>query len=348
MFNYLITVQSLGFLYGSAGAFLSPENLVGRSGTKFPPDAATLSGLFFSANKVNPFILHETLRENLYIAGPFWAEIDRLQSFYVPIPWTKIISDKETAEWTILGDQWNKKSKQDDLKPDYKWQQINQWDKPANTLKSNQKDTGSIAKTPWEFVSMLHPKIQNTERCVEGEDGLFLENAVQMNEESCLVYLSTHKLPDGWYRFGGENHLVEVTSHELPPNIRQKLEQPIERAFALITPAVWGSNRLSCRYPQHPDFPKPQLMLTDKPIPYRFRIGKVGEQKTELLEEENAKTGRLGRGRYAVPSGSVYVLSESLNKPWWEWPEDWFPNEGFSLKRVGCGLCLPLSIEGVE
>jgi CRISPR-associated protein Cmr3 len=67
MFNYLITVQPLGFLYGSAGAFLSPENLVGRSGAKFPPDAATLSGLMFSVNKIKPFTAHQDLRENLKV-----------------------------------------------------------------------------------------------------------------------------------------------------------------------------------------------------------------------------------------------------------------------------------------
>ena len=53
MFKYLISINPLGFMYGSAGAFLSPENLVGRSGAKFPPEAATLSGLIFSINKIN-------------------------------------------------------------------------------------------------------------------------------------------------------------------------------------------------------------------------------------------------------------------------------------------------------
>ena len=37
MFRYLITIQPLGFLYASAGGFLSPENLVGRAQSKFPP-----------------------------------------------------------------------------------------------------------------------------------------------------------------------------------------------------------------------------------------------------------------------------------------------------------------------
>ena len=46
MFNYLILIHPLGFMYGSAGGFLSPENLVGRSGSKFPPEATTLAGLF--------------------------------------------------------------------------------------------------------------------------------------------------------------------------------------------------------------------------------------------------------------------------------------------------------------
>jgi len=108
------------------------------------------------------------------------------------------------------------------------------------------------------------------------------------------------------------------------------LNQPIQTAFALITPAVWGSNRLSFRYPQNPDFPKPELMLTDRAVPYRYRAG-----------------GRMGRGRYAVSAGSVYVLEKPLNLPWWNWSEDWFPKEGYSLKKVGCGLCLPLTIQGV-
>ena len=36
-FQYLIKISPLGFMYGSAGGFLSPENLVGRAGAKFPP-----------------------------------------------------------------------------------------------------------------------------------------------------------------------------------------------------------------------------------------------------------------------------------------------------------------------
>ncbi|WP_321572286.1 hypothetical protein [Calothrix sp. PCC 6303] len=109
------------------------------------------------------------------------------------------------------------------------------------------------------------------------------------------------------------------------------LNKPINRAFALIAPGVWGSTRFSYRYPQHQDFPEPKLMLTDKPINYRYRAKK-----------------QLGRGRYAVPTGSVFVLEEPLNKTWWKWDETWFPNEGISLKRMGCGLCLPIEIKGIE
>jgi CRISPR-associated protein Cmr3 len=64
--------------------------------------------------------------------------------------------------------------------------------------------------------------------------------------------------------------------------------------------------------------------------------------------------GRLGRGRYAVPAGTVYVFDKPLNKSWWGdendsgFPDEWFPNEGFSLKQLGCGLCLPLNIIGID
>ncbi len=330
MFKYLITIHPLGLMYGSSGGFLSPENLVGRSREKFPPDAATLSGLFFSANKVNPFIPPEELRDNLYVAGPFWSEEKRLQqkNFYLPIPRTKLISDKGTKDWEIKTDQWTVKNPDDDLEPDYFWQEIVAWNKTAKQV----KERGAVSKAPWKFVPILHPKIQKQQRQVQAEDGLFLEYAVQLDQDACLVYLSTHELPSGWYRFGGENHVVEINSLTLEDHhpLIKLLNQPIQTAFALITPGVWGSNRLSFRYPQHPDFPQPKLMLTDKPVPYRYRAG-----------------GRMGRGRYAVNSGSVYVLEKPLNLSWWNWSEDWFPKEGYSLKKVGCGLCLPLTIQGV-
>ncbi len=63
----------------------------------------------------------------------------------------------------------------------------------------------------------------------------------------------------------------------------------------------------------------------------------------------NRETGRgqLGRGRYAVPVGSVYVFKHSLDKTWWEFPSEWFPQKGL-LKKMGGGLCLPVEITGVE
>jgi len=330
MFKYLITIHPLGLMYGSSGGFLSPENLVGCSREKFPPDAATLSGLFFSANKVNSFTTQQELRDNLYVAGPFWSEEKKLRqnNFYLPIPRTKVVSDQGTNEWKIEQGKWNVKNRDYELESEYFWQEAMAWNRTAREV----KDGKVIAKAPWKFVSMLHPKIQAEQRQVQAEDGLFLEYAVQLDQDACLVYLSTHELPSGWYRFGGENHLVEINSLALDNNhpLIKLLNQPIQTAFALITPAVWGSNRLSFRYPQNPDFPKPELMLTDRAVPYRYRAG-----------------GRMGRGRYAVSAGSVYVLEKPLNLPWWNWSEDWFPKEGYSLKKVGCGLCLPLTIQGV-
>ncbi|MBC1198316.1 CRISPR-associated protein Cmr3, partial [Microcystis aeruginosa BLCCF158] len=45
--------------------------------------------------------------------------------------------------------------------------------------------------------------------------------------------------------------------------------------------------------------------------------------------------------RYAVPAGTVYRLKNPLSS-WQNWQESWFPTEGVSLKRWGCGLALPL------
>ena len=74
MFQHLITIEPLGLLYGSAGRFLSPDNLVGRSGNSFPPSAVTLAGVFAHA-------LGKNKLADLTVAGPFWAKCDEVQKW---------------------------------------------------------------------------------------------------------------------------------------------------------------------------------------------------------------------------------------------------------------------------
>jgi CRISPR-associated protein Cmr3 len=96
-------------------------------------------------------------------------------------------------------------------------------------------------------------------------------------------------------------------------------------------------------------------LLTQRPQPFRYRLGKrktddepISEPfQTRTLTAENRRnnqpSGLLSRGRYAIPAGTVYVLEKPLEKSWYQWDESWFPQEGFySLKRWGCGLALPL------
>jgi CRISPR-associated protein Cmr3 len=367
-FQFLVTVSPLGLMYGSAGAFLSPANLVGRSGSKFPPDASALAGLFFNANREQKFADHHDLKKNLVVAGPFWAKRDKPSQFYVPIPWSQIVGEKEDDEWSLALKQaqepsegssdsassesqwslgkhrWERQIK--DLNPAYYWQTIDAW----NSSSRQMREAGAIAPNPWEMVSFLHPKLKTTERHVLDQDGLFLENAVQIREDYCLVYLANYELPEDWYRFGGEGHLVEIESHPLSTEhiINRLLRQKIQQACALITPGVWGSNKLSHRYPLHAEFPREQIkMLTDRPVPYRYRLGQPKPESSADRPYNAAQTGRLSRGRYAVPAGSVYVFKHPLERTWWEFPDDWFPKEGFHLKHLGCGLCLPINIQGV-
>lgn len=345
MFKYLIIIRPLGLLYGSAGAFLSPENLVGRSGAKFPPDAATLSGLILGTNQEKKFTDHQELKSNLTVAGAFWAQDDDPENFFVPIPRSRIIGEKnkDYDEWDLTTGKWNRQHK--DLDSEYKWQSINSWHKQTHQIKRPEgAKLNDVGKTPWEFLPMLHPYLKDDERHVRDQDGLFLENAVQMREDSCLVYLSTHKLPDGWYRFGGENHIVEVSSQPLTEHssILKLLKQNIQCSFALITPAVWGTHNLSYRYPKDVSFnnKRPEI-LTDRPVPFRYRVGKGDLQ--------NKRASKLSIGRYAVPAGTVYVVKHPLNRIWWDFPREWFPSgEGLPLRQLGCGLCLPIEIKGVE
>lgn len=362
MFQHLIIIQPLGLMYGSAGAFLSPENLVGRSGSKFPPDAATLSGLLFSANKEQKFASHQELTENLRVAGPFWAFVDAEEDFYVPLPRHKVIGKDDYDEWTIKNYKWCLKSEREDPdqkeekqqeESEYRWLRIDYWDASVEMIYSDRaEEYPSVAENPWKMAPFLHPQLKKDERHVLSEKGLFLENAVQMKENTCLVYLSNYSLEDGWYQFGGEGHMVEVKSISLPDRIVERLQSPIQKYFALITPGVWGSNQLSYRYPKHSKeqvFAEDNnkiMMLTDKAVPYRYRIG-YGDKPEKEQEFRKRDPGRLSRGRYAVPSGSVYALRDSLNTSWWNFPKDWFPEKGL-LQKFGCGLCLPIHIEGVD
>lgn len=354
-FKYLILIEPLGFLYGSAGRFLSPENLVGRSGNSFPPNAATVSGIF-AAHYGNNAI------QDLYLAGSFWGETEEVkskQNFYVPTPLTYLVKNGELRHklsWDDTKEGWFDEEGESPTDKFDKgtWIGITDWENPTK-----------VKKAPWEFSPHLHPRLADDQRRVaipkktdqeEDEQGsLFLENAVQMPSNTCLVYLSTHKLEPGWYRFGGEGHLVEVSCLDLNEQNKALLDQSLEKQFALITPAVWGSNRLSYREPiylqkgsskkyeqENPDSNNQfvwslKTLYTGRPNPFRYRLGNHNNSNINQPK-------LLSRGRYAVPAGTVYVLKEPLNKAWQDWDESWFPKEGPSLKRWGCGLALPLPL----
>jgi CRISPR-associated protein Cmr3 len=68
----------------------------------FHQTSATLAGLFFNANREQKFANHKALRENLVISGPFWAKQDTPKKFYVPIPWHKVIAEKDDDEWIFV------------------------------------------------------------------------------------------------------------------------------------------------------------------------------------------------------------------------------------------------------
>ncbi|MGB3532909.1 MAG: type III-B CRISPR module-associated Cmr3 family protein [Microcoleaceae cyanobacterium] len=345
--SYLIIIEPLGLLYGSAGRFLSPENLVGRSGTQFPPTTATLSGLFAAhygnGSKEVPEL------NNLLLGGPFWAKLEKPQNFYIPTPLNCLVKDlgkEKKLEYQIIFDnkKWvdskTLKNPPDDKYAKGTWIAIEDWHK-LNTAKI---ENLQVKTAPWKFLPHLHPRLQKDQRRVaadadENQGSLFLENAVQLDPETCLIYLSNTPIPDGWYRFGGEGHMVNLRCEELKDPAKALLETPLQNSFALINPAVWGSNRHSYRSPEcDPNINQPgwpgntvQALLTQRPQTFRYRLG-----------GEAGKPKRLSRGRYAVPAGTVYVLENPLNLPWHDWPVNWFPTEGYSFKRWGCGLALPL------
>ncbi|AFY57362.1 CRISPR-associated protein (Cas_Cmr3) [Rivularia sp. PCC 7116] len=357
-FTHLIIIEPLGLLYGSSGRFLSPENLVGRSGSNFPPTAATLSGLFAASQNENADI------RDLMLAGPFWGDVDELtsseQNFYVPTPKNCLVKDGKIVDklsWNRELEAWRNKDNETpvDKYDNNTWLAINNWNNPEE-----------VKKNPWKFLAHLHPRLELEERHVirnhEEQGSLFLENSVQMETGTCLVYLSNTKLEPGWYRFGGEGHMVDVRCEPLSQSLSELLNKPVGKKFALITPAVWGSNRLSKRVPvclekrdqtfyqQEQPIPENQeknvweleALFTSRPIPFRYRLGNRENENQQENKHPFQPPKLLSRGRYAVPAGTVYILKEPINQPWQEWNPNWFPREGPSLKRWGCGLALPL------
>ncbi|MBW4592510.1 MAG: type III-B CRISPR module-associated protein Cmr3 [Brasilonema angustatum HA4187-MV1] len=387
-FKYLIVIEPLGFLYGSAGKFLSPENLVGRSGSSFPPSAAALSGLFAAYYKGD-----EKYLKNLQLAGPFWAWSENPQNFYVPTPFNCLIKSRMTKRppfnrlvknGTVTQQlKWHKSQEQNDNEESLgswlpcvsgkfdkgSWVAIQDWKLIQFGLPSPPVEI-AVEFSPWEYTPHLHPRLKEDERRVDQDlerGSLFLENAVQLNPDACLVYLSNTKLKDDWYRFGGEGHMVDVRCLDLSDTVQDLLNQHVGRSFALITPAVWGSNRLSKREPvylekgnkqkyeqENPESNERKVwslegLITERPIPLRHRLGNRENQQLQEEQQENSDKIQhsqppklLSRGRYAVPAGTVYVLKEPIKKSWQEWDDSWFPKEGPSFKRWGCGLALPL------
>lgn len=238
------------------------------------------------------------------------------------------------------------------------WIAIQDWDKVRSPA------TFAVVKAesdPWKPIPHLHPRLRSSERRSVGADddrgSLFLEYGIQLDPEACLVYLSNLKLPNGCYRFGGEGHVVQVRSEEIQPTepIHPLLQADLGNRFALICPGVWGSNRLSYRAPfrdkntgeLHWTNNSVKALLTQRPTAFRYRLGNQHDKDGGDVHELH-QPKLLSRGRYAVPAGSVYVLEKPL-MPWVQWPdgkwpdEGWFPMEGYSFKRWGCALALPLA-----
>lgn len=197
-FSHLVIIEALGLLYGSAGKFLSPENLVGRAGTSFPPSAATLSGIFAASMGGE----QESLK-NLQLAGAFWTFNDNIQNFYVPTPLNCLVKNNQIKYQLVWYDspknEWllaNGKKAPNDKYQSGTWIAIQDWERLQKEEKPEVKNTNGTA---WKSIPHLHPKLKQDERTVdeESEGSLFLENGIQLNPDVSLVYLSNSYLSTG-------------------------------------------------------------------------------------------------------------------------------------------------------
>ena len=160
------------------------------------------------------------------------------------------------------------------------------------------------------------------------------------------------EIADGTVRFGGEGHLARLSCIPIPQLLEELLTQALTAPFALVTPGLWGGPKLSIREPIVTTIPrghfpwhregKPPGILTERPRPWRYRLGEGSREPSPWPGERPARR-RLSRGRWALPAGSCYHVAGDPLDPWAEWPEDWFPKEGFSLKHLGTALSLPIA-----
>ena len=62
-----------------------------------------------------------------------------------------------------------------------------------------------------------------------------------------------------------------------------------------------------------------------------------------LLASRRAWLSQAGAGRgWALPPGTCYQVAGDPLPPWFDWPESWFPKEGFFFRHFGTALSLPI------
>lgn len=350
-FHHLILLEPLGLLYGSSGRLLSPEALTGRANEHFPPDSPACAGVLAGQ-------LTRAQVWDLHTAGPFWQHPDK--GLMVPAPFTLLQEVEAGIRFSTRRLVWREGDADDALSPSG-WRPSDGQEPPRKApsggwialsdwpLVGLPGESIAIHANPWRAVPHLHPKLQDAQRVSAGDGALFLEYGIALEPGVALAYLSSHAVPEGVYRFGGEGHVVQLRHGAIPQALESLLRQPLATPFALITPGVWGGPKLSIRepiitragrglYPWRPEGHPPGL-LTDKPRPWRHRLG-AGDGQPDA--GGSPKRRRLARGRWAVPAGSCYRVRGKLLPPWLQWEEDWFPKEGFSFKQLGTALALPI------
>lgn len=358
-FQHLLVLEPLGLLYGSSGRMLSPEALTGRASEHFPPDSPTLAGLIGSQLKrgANPTNQASPIRE-LFTAGPFCFDTVA-DDLWLPAPFTLLQhQEREDREPFLHRLHWHPSG---EAGGSGSWRTVNGAPMPRKTrtggwialrqwpLLRDPSDSAALEgglrlhRDPWQAVPHLHPRLCDAERVSAGDDALFLEYGIALKPGFRLAYLSSQSLPDGRYRFGGEGHLVELRCLAIPKELQDLLLEPLDGAFALITPGLWGGPRLSRRDPldshHRPAIQPwhrhgvPPAILTERPRPWRHQLGSADPRRPR----------RLSRGRWALPAGTCYRVANGL-PPWVAWPETWFPKEGFSFKQLGTALALPLHV----
>ncbi|MDJ0732557.1 MAG: hypothetical protein QNJ47_00485 [Nostocaceae cyanobacterium] len=127
---------------------------------------------------------------------------------------------------------------------------------------------------------------------------------------TCLVYLSNTELKPGWYRFGGEGHMVDVRCERICPELKTRV-----LFFNLGFIEIEYDNNLFDWIPDNVELdPNNLLVVADNDIAMLHDMGLYRQSRVKLGDDEKKVEGGAFFNVEALPEGSILVFPIALKE----------------------------------